>query len=146
MNIQKILKCERERILNMGQLPANYKSIGIILSILLFVVFFLIRAFTEGDTLASDITSKLLLLSLLMISLSKEDQEDERIQSLRARSYSLAFIFGVIYAIFQPYINLGVAAIIRPEKAVFEELPLFVILWFMLVVQIALFHLLKRTA
>ena len=49
---------------------------------------------------------------------------------LRARSYVMAFIFGVVYAILQPYINYVVALILKKENAGFEELSSFVIIWF----------------
>lgn len=146
MNVQQNLAKEMNKELNLVQLPATFKRPALVLSFLLFAAFFMVRWMTEGTSIASEISSKLLLISLLVVSISKEYQEDERIQSIRAHSYSLAFVFGVLYAIVQPYINFGVEAILHPEGAIYEELPLFVILWFMLVVQIAYFHMLKKTA
>ena len=141
-----ILECERRQLEKFSLLAPKYKKVGWTISILSFLVFFLIRTLTEGDHIAASIAGKLTLLGLLLISISKEEKEDERMIQLRARSYSFAFIAVVLYALLQPYINLGVEFLIRPGKAMFEEIPIFVVLWFMLVVQIAYFHLLKRTA
>ena len=80
----------------------------------------------------------------MVIAISKEKIEDEMIVNLRSKAFSFAFICGVIYALVQPYINYGVASMVAPEKAVYEEFGAFIILWFMLTIHLMFFHVLKR--
>ena len=87
---------------------------------------------------------QIMLVRLLSMAISKEKTEDEMIPKLRADAFSLAFICGIIYTLVQPYINYAVAALVRPEKAIFEEFGAFIILWFMLTVYLLFFYALKK--
>jgi len=84
-----------------------------------------------------------LLLGLLLISISREKDEDEMIVQLRAQSYSLAFVIGVIDAFVQPYVNYGITFLAKPEKASLD-MSQYQVLFFMLLVQIIFFYKLKR--
>lgn len=97
----------------------------------------------NGASFFKELTKALLLLSMLVISISKEKTEDEYTMSLRTKSYALAFIVGVLYTIFQPYINYGVDTILSAEKVTFTQLGSFPIIWFMLFVQLSFYHVLK---
>jgi len=125
------------------QLPNQYKKIGIFFTLLLILVAVLFK-FIDGELIwMKDLIKPLLLLSLLIISISKEVEEDEMIAQLRAQSYSLAFIVGVLYAFIQPYVNYGIAYLIKPEKATLD-MSHFQVLFFMLLVQIMYFYKLKK--
>lgn len=57
----------------------------------------------------------LLLIGMLVISLSKDKVEDELIDSLRSKSYRLAFIMGVLYALVQPIVNFVVGSVLNED-------------------------------
>lgn len=141
----KTMECEAERLKKFGLLPNKYKTAGFILAaastILLLVLF---ATSTEAPVLRI-IGKDVLLLSLLVISITKEKDEDEYTMSLRGRSYMLAFVAVVLYAIFQPYVNYGVANLLNPDHKPFESFDSFVIIWFMLAVQLGFYYLLRLT-
>tara|TARA_R110002124_G_scaffold138576_6_gene302193 strand:- start:139673 stop:140119 length:447 start_codon:yes stop_codon:yes gene_type:complete len=146
MNFKSVKECEKKSTLKLlnFKLPNHYKKIGWIGFFIVFAIV-LSTKFVEGDfELTNDILRKVMIGFLFMVVLSKEKIEDERIQSFRAQSYSLAFLAGVLYTLFQPLINWLVFTIIKPEKAVFEDLGDFQILWMMLVVYLMFFYFLKK--
>ncbi len=85
-----------------------------------------------------------MLIGLLIVTISREKIEDEFIENLRSKSFSLAFIIGVIYVLAQPLVNYIVSLILQSEKASFEDLGDFQILWFLLVIYLTAFWSLKR--
>lgn len=84
------------------------------------------------------------MICFLIISISKEKIEDEYIDSLRAQSYSLAFILSVVYSLIQPLINYSVDVLLNEEPKEFYDFSYFQVLFFMLVVQIMFFSHMKR--
>ena len=85
-----------------------------------------------------------MLISLLVVSLSKDKDEDEMLKLIRMQSYAIAFITGVLYAIIQPVANYVVALIIESNKAGFGALGEFQVLFFMLMIQLFIFNYLKK--
>jgi hypothetical protein len=86
----------------------------------------------------------LLLISLLLVSISRDKVEDELTLVLRLQSYGFAFIAGVVYAMVQPIANLLVESIISAETVTFTELDVKQVLFFMLLLQLFYFNLTKR--
>lgn len=149
MNLSELKECEVNRLQRLKShlvLPNYFKKIGIAIFILSFLFVLAVGFFTDGNEVIKTVGKNIILISLLMIVLSREKIEDELIEKLRGQAFTFAFIAGVVYAIFQPYINYLVSVIVRPEKVIFEQLGDFVILWFLLTVYLCFFHLLKRTA
>ena len=145
MNVEKILECEREQLQKINFLPYLFKKIGFGLLIISLISVVSLTFLDNSSVLIKNISKSVLLISLLLISISMEKNEDEYTMQLRARSYVLAFIFGIVYAILQPYINYVVALILKKESADFEELSSFVIIWFMLFIQLGFYYTLRRT-
>ena len=84
-----------------------------------------------------------ILIGLLIISISKDKNEDEMIVSLRSKAYTLAFIFGVVFTLVQPLLEYLI------HNFVFEANPnntfsYFEVLSFMLMMHIVFFEVLKR--
>ena len=149
MNTTDFLECERNRFSKFRRrltLPNYFKKLGFGIFILSIFCLLGVAIFTDGNEVIKLIIKNIMLISLLAIAISKEPIEDELVDQLRGQAFSFAFITGVIYAVFQPYVNYLVAAVVRPEKAAFEGLGDFVILWFMLVVYLLSFRMLKRTS
>ncbi|MCB0464386.1 MAG: hypothetical protein KDC78_01750 [Aequorivita sp.] len=146
MNKQK--RCEgEERRLNWlinFKLPNYCKKIGwgiLLVSLLLILVTKLL----DGNfDLLKNILKKAMLLGLLIVTISREKIEDEFIENLRGKSFSFAFIVGVVFVLVQPVINYIVFLFFKPEKIIFKDLGDFQVLWFLLVVYLTAFWSLKR--
>jgi threonine/homoserine/homoserine lactone efflux protein len=148
MNFKSIQECEQKRtrfFLNY-KLPNYWKKIGLIGAIVSLLVIMSTSLFDGNFELLKDVLRKVVLAFLLLMVLAREEQEDERIQNIRAQSFSFAFLAGVLYALFQPLVNLIVASIFMPDKASFEDLGDFQILWLMLTVYLLFFYFLKKRA
>jgi hypothetical protein len=153
MNTQELLDCERqqtEKIKKFIFLPNYFKIVGLFITIIGFISKIIFSYFQNDNETISFITGNivenLILVAMLMIILSKEKIEDELIEKLRNQAFMFAFLTGVLFTIFQPYITYFVSLIVKSGKANIERLDDFIILWFMLVVYIFHFHLLKKTS
>ncbi|KAA3598355.1 MAG: hypothetical protein DWQ06_11575 [Calditrichaeota bacterium] len=140
MDIEKLCEKDRnllQRLLSF-QLPYKFKKIGLILVILCFLALTALKFSTADVSAIQMILKKIFLLSLLLVSISRDEIEDELVVKLRVQAYSMAFLCGIIYAIVQPYINFIV------EETTAFELGDFQVLTFMLLLHLGFFHLLKR--
>jgi len=148
MNLKTISECEDRKIqkyLNF-RLPHQYKKIGWIGFVLSFVILISTKFFDGNYSVLVEILKRLLLVFLLLVVLSKEKVEDEMIKSIRSQAFTFAFIGAVAYTLLQPVINLIVALIVKPEKAIFKDLGDFQILWFMMIIYLVVFMKLKKRA
>ena len=68
-------------------------------------------------TVLLSISSKLVLVFMLLISISKEKIEDEMISKLRVQAYSFAFMTGVIYALYMPIIDFLVDSVVEMQAS-----------------------------
>ena len=147
MNLNTILKWEAnnmKKLQNLKLLPNRVKGIAIIMVVITFF------ALIAGKFLFSDyhtvrlLIKNLLLVSLLLVSISRDKIEDELTLVLRLQSYAFAFIAGVVYTMVQPFANLLVESIISTETATFSELDVKQVLFFMLLLQLFYFTFTKR--
>ena len=147
MNLNAILKWEAnymKKLRNLKLLPNRVKGVAVIMVIITF--FALIAGkflFADYHTVRLLITN-LLLVSLLLVSISRDKIEDELTLVLRLQSYAFAFIAGVVYTMVQPFANLLVESIISTETATFSELDVKQVLFFMLLLQLFYFTFTKR--
>ena len=145
--MKQTIDCERERFdrLIKYQLPHQWKLIGLAFTLLFIIVLFVLPSEGNGMFYAKEGMRKLILLSLLAVVLAKEKLEDERIESIRLKSFKFSFTWAVLYAVFQPLAYVVVSRFIP-----FEDLESFVILssfqvlFAVLIIQIGSFHLLKN--
>ncbi len=145
MDSKKIMDCERTKIEKWSrfQLPNRWKTIGVLLCIALFVTAIVLK-FTEFEVgWFKGVLRRGILIGLLIISISKDKNEDEMIVSLRSKAYTLAFIFGVVFTLVQPLLEYLI------HNFVFEANPnntfsYFEVLSFMLMMHIVFFEVLKR--
>lgn len=147
MKTEKIMNCEIDRLQKFikFRLPHRFMTIGIGI-ILLSIVMMFVRAFAmEGETeWLKQLLQKTLLVGMLIMSLSKDKIEDEMTISLRAQSYAIAFVTGVIYALVMPYVEFGVSNAVHSGGEAFKDLGDFQVLLFMLMIQLMFYHNLKR--
>lgn len=147
MNSEKFVECERNRFQKLinFRLPHRFMNVGIAI-VLLSIVMMLVRAFAmEGDTeWLKLLLQKTVLIGMLIMSLSKDKIEDEMTMTLRAQSYAIAFVIGVIYALVMPYVEFGVSNVVHSGGEAFKDLGDFQVLLFMLMIQLMFYHNLKR--
>lgn len=147
MNREKIVNCERGRFVKLinFRLPHRFMTIGIAIAALSIIMMF-VRAFAmEGETeWLKHLLQKILLIGMLLMSISKDKQEDEMTITLRAQSYAIAFVIGVVYALIMPYVELGVSNVVHSGGEVYKDLGDFQVLLFMLMIQLMFYHNLKR--
>lgn len=145
MNLKKINECERSRLERWSQfqLSHKWKRIGIIVCLVAFGILTSLK-FMEGEFLVHRfVLRRALLIGLLIISLSKDRIEDEMIVSIRAKSFTLAFVLAVLYALIQPLVN-ALVFYIMDSKDISNSFSYFQVLAFMLLIQIMFFEVLKR--
>ena len=153
MNTQEILDCERNRLDKFKKfifLPNQFKTIGLIVTLAAFVSKIVLSYFNDGNEtlsfVSSHIVENIIMVAMLAIVVSREKIEDELVEAQRGQSFMLAFITGVLFTVFQPYVTYIVGSLIESGKTTFERLDDFIILWFMLVVYLGCFHLLRKTS
>lgn len=147
MNNSKCMKAERNRLHKMinFRLPHKFMNIGFAIVIGAVITMF-VRAFAmEGDHLIiKEAAKKAMLVGLLIMSISRDREEDELTDRLRMASYALAFVIGVIYALIMPFIEFGVDSVVSENGETIKDLGDFQVLIFMLMIQLMFYHNLKR--
>ena len=145
MNLKRVENCERSRIERWAgfQLDHKWRRRGVIISVMAFLALAILKFTDTNNLISSFVLRRVLLIGLLIISLSKDKIEDEMIISLRAKSFTLAFIIAVIYSLVQPFVNMLVFYIIKGAYTT-DSFSYFQVLSFMLMLQILFFGVLKR--
>ncbi|MBT8254030.1 MAG: hypothetical protein HKN00_12205 [Flavobacteriaceae bacterium] len=140
------VECERNRLNRLigFRLPHLYQRLGWIVSIAALLIIFSRLVTAEQPEVLREIGRKGLLIGMLLISLSKDKEEDELTDKLRAQSYALAFIIGVVYTLVMPLVDFGVSNALKPEGESFKDLGDFQVLVFMLMIQLMFYYTLKR--
>jgi hypothetical protein len=146
MGIKKNIECEQKRFTKLTnfRLPSKFLNVGVVI-ILLSIVMMFVRAFAmEGETeWLKLLLQKTLLIGMLIMSVSKDKEEDEMIITLRSQSYAIAFVIGVLYSLVMPYVEFGVDNVVD-NVSEFKNLGDFQVLLFMLMIQLMFFHNFKR--
>ena len=124
------------------QLANSFKNIGYFITIGTFVLMIAVKFLEEPDWV-KPVLKVVLLVGMLIISMSRDQVEDELIDSLRSKSYRLAFIMGVLYALIQPLVNFAVGSALKSDVEL-VGFDYFQVLFFMLLVQLMMFWQLKR--
>jgi len=147
MNTEKLIECEQKRfgkLINF-RLHSKFMNVGIAIAAM-SIVLMVVRAYViEGDSnWLKLLLQKALLIGLLVMSISKDKEEDEMTISLRSQSYAIAFVIGVVYALLMPYVEFGVGSVVKSTASELKNLGDFQVLLFMLMIQLLFFHNLKR--
>ncbi|SHH44340.1 hypothetical protein [Winogradskyella jejuensis] len=146
MSKKSFVECERQRIQKLidFRLPEVFKWVGALLVVAAFVLFFVKNQFPDSAVVIRDIGRKLFIVGLLCISLSRDKEEDEMTIALRAQSYAIAFIIGVLYALIMPYVEFGVSNVVHSGGEAYKDLGDFQLLSFMFLIQLGFYYTLKR--
>ena len=144
--MKNICEAEHNRLQRWSkfQLPNRYKKIGwsIVIGIFLLMI---AKRFVDEPTWVKPVLRNVMILGFLIVSISKEKIEDELMVSLRATSYRLAMVIGVLYALVQPYVTYAIETLIDPVNAEIDQ-GYFQVLLYILLVQIMFFNVLKRSS
>ena len=127
------------------RLPRKFMTIGMMLTLGSITLMFLRTTFfgEDSETIKTALRSTL-LIGMLIMSITRDREEDEMTIQLRMQSYAWAFITGVIYALVMPYVEFGVSSVLNADNEAFKNLGDFQVLLFMLLVQLMCYHILKR--
>ncbi|MFP4845756.1 hypothetical protein [Winogradskyella sp. PE311] len=146
MNKESVIDCERNRLekITKFRLPHKFMNVGVAIAGLSIIMMF-VRAFAmDGDTeWLKVVLQKTLLVGMLLMSVSRDKEEDELTIKLRMQSYGWAFIVGVVYALVMPYVEFGVSNAVHSGGEAYKDLGDFQVLLFMLMVQLMCYHTLK---
>ncbi|WP_353778732.1 hypothetical protein [Winogradskyella sp. 3972H.M.0a.05] len=147
MNKESYMQREQralQKLINF-RLPRTFMTIGLLLAVVAVVfMFFRTTLFGEDSEIIKSSLQKVLLVGMLLMSISRDREEDEMTIQLRMQSYAWAFITGVIYALVMPYVEFGVSSVLNADNETFTNLGDFQVLVFMLLVQLMCYHTLKR--
>jgi hypothetical protein len=126
---------EKRRIIAAGLLPNYFRKAGIAVMVLAFVPILIVRAVNFPLSPASKEAFKLLsmnafILGLLLIACARDKVEDELTIAIRHKSMIMGFIWGVLYLIIKPLIDMLVKDPITDLKG--QELVLSMLLVFLL--------------
>jgi len=140
-----VLECEAKNLdkLRRIQLPNGFKKVGVILVIVSFAVLVMNKLVFDNELLRS-VLKHAILVGLLVISLSKEKIEDERIVNLRMRSFMFAFVIGVLFALLTPLLAYLIDLLLGNTPTTYDPVGDFIILWQLLSMQIISFEVFKR--
>lgn len=126
------------------QLPNRFVRIGLVITIMAFAALTLIKVLSGPESLV-EIAKQLMLAGLLVVSISRDKNEDELIVKLRMQSYSFAFILGILYSLVLPVLDYALDSGLKEAAPEYKGLGNFMILWLLLSVQVFTFYVLKRS-
>ncbi|KJF45038.1 hypothetical protein [Draconibacterium sediminis] len=93
---------------NLRLLPRRFKKAAF--SLIALTIFFVVLIFSEFVTvekeLAKTVTSSGILLSFLLLALTRDKVEDELTLIIRLKALAASFIYGVGYVVISPFVNL----------------------------------------
>ena len=115
MSLKHILNWEAnnmKKLQNLKLLPYRFKRIGTIMVVITIIIMIAAKFFFADYHTLRLLIKNLLLVSFLIVTISRDKVEDELTLVLRLQSYAFAFIAGVIYAMVQPFANLLVESVI----------------------------------
>ena len=147
MTLKNIVECERKRIKKLANLtlPNGFKKTGIVITFTAFAALIILGFVDNEPEFTRNLVKKIMIAGMLLITISKDVVVDELTEKLRTQAFQMAFVLGVLYALIQPYITYLMASLIGKEnKTDFLELGDFQLLFFMLLVQIWFYWLLKK--
>ena len=112
-------RSDKKKIL--GLLPNYFKKIGLAIIILAFlggvILVVTIEWTKEQFEMLKLFSGNLFILGLLFLALSKDKIEDEQTLFIRLQSMAGAFVWGIIYVIINPLIDLIISQPITEMKA-----------------------------
>lgn len=105
------------------RLLRQFMTIGLVLALSSIVLmFFRATLFGEASLLMRDTLQRALLVGMLIMSITRDREEDEMTIQFRMQSYGWAFVMGVIYALIMPFVEFGVSIVVNGDGEAFKSL------------------------
>lgn len=145
MKLSHILTHDSGKLRKIDFLPNSFKPIGGIILAISILLGIITTAGGYATPFLKTTVFNGVIIGMLLISVSKDKEEDEYTIQLKARSYALAFVCGILYAIIQPYINFYVAKVVTSNEVEFNTMGSLIVVWFMLFVQIGFYYTMKMS-
>ncbi|MDO6739415.1 hypothetical protein [Wenyingzhuangia sp. 2_MG-2023] len=116
-------------------LPENFKKIAFLIMLLtvLFISLSIFKVIEIDNRLVKKIAGSTFLLSLLILSITRNKIEDELTLKIRVKAYAASFIYGVSVTIVFPLINLILKGSFESKKGVHELLISMFIFYFIMI-------------
>lgn len=124
-------------------LPNYFKFSGLGIAVPSFLAMFFEVSGARQDFYLS-ITEHLTILGLLMFTLAKEKEEDERIRDLRYRAFAFAVVAILVIQVLLPFFIIMVAWLIGNHKFHFTGFDVYMFMLILLVAQASYFHKFKK--
>ena len=108
---QNLATLDNNNQLRLKLFPNYFKKVGLILILLVAAVFIYLIwaqpvAIQQTKDLVKSILQSVFLAGILLIAVARDRVEDEQKQLLRLKAMATAFVFGMVYAIIDPFISL----------------------------------------
>ncbi len=130
---------KNQQDLRLLPLPFKKVAFGIILFSVLLVVLSISKTLPIDKDVVKTISKTGILVSLLLLALTKHKIEDELTSRIRLKAFAGSFIFGVGYVIVQPFVSLLFNDGFMSDKSVVEVLVAMFLFYFM-----AFYFMLKK--
>lgn len=114
-------------------LPVHFKKVafGIFILSVLFIVLTISKVITVDKDIVKIISKTGILVSLLLLALTKNKIEDELTSRIRLKAFASSFVFGVAYVIVEPFVSLLFKDGFLSDKGVTEVLITMFLFYFM---------------
>ena len=96
----------KKNIQDLRLLPNYFRKIAFSLLVISIAGFIVLKSLSLSNELIKEISINGILISLLLLAISKDKFENELAVQSRLHSFAFAFVFGVILVIVNPYTNL----------------------------------------
>jgi hypothetical protein len=122
-------------------LPVHFKKIAFGIFTLSFLLFVLTisKVILIDEDIVKTISKTGVLISLLLLALTKNKIEDELTSRIRLKAFASSFIFGVAYVSVEPFVSLLFKDGFLSDKGVIEVLITMFLFYF-----IIFYYLLKK--
>ncbi|MDD2634494.1 MAG: hypothetical protein PHW82_03245 [Bacteroidales bacterium] len=89
-------------------LPPIFKKIayGIMFLIILFVILSITKILAIDKQIAKTISMSFFLIALLLLAMTRSKIEDELTLRIRLKAFGASFLYGVVFVIITPFVNL----------------------------------------
>lgn len=89
-------------------LPRSFRKVAFGVMILsgLLVLLSILKVLTIEKEIVASVAKSVFLIALLVLLITRDKIEDELTMSIRLKAFAASFIYGVIFVIMEPFINL----------------------------------------
>jgi len=142
--------CEGEkrrfnRLMQIGWLPQDFKKVGAIVAIVSFICLIMSKFAMDTGPEIKDLLRSIMLIGMMLIVMSKEEHEDERIDKIRNKAFAGSFILGIIFSLAQPFVNFAVENLFSDPEP-YADISAFQVIFIMITFYLMFLRLMKKMA